>query len=318
MIFSGIKNILWLCMPFAASAVMLTVIQLPIGLSHWAWIAYVPFVLACSPNANLRYLAISSYLVGLCYWLANLYWVEPVTLLGWLAFCLYTAVLWPLIVYALRWCRTRKLPLFIALPLLVVGVENIQGFFLGGFYWRFLAHSQYANIPLIQIADIFGASGVSFLIAMVNGLLAEFILASRDKSLFKISSLIKTIIVGVSVIVAILYGQWRIKQSENCIKDGPLVCSVQSNVPQSVKDSGSAQNDEMMFNDLMRDSNAAAKSGAELIVWPETMVQAILDQRVLMYLNDTQLYRVFDKRLKDFTKDNKTYLLVGATAQSPN
>ena len=44
---------------------------------------------------------------------------------------------------------------------------------MGGFYWRFLGHSQYQNLALIQIADIVGAAGVSFVVAMVNGLIAD-------------------------------------------------------------------------------------------------------------------------------------------------
>ncbi|HUV64805.1 MAG TPA: hypothetical protein VMW24_12970, partial [Sedimentisphaerales bacterium] len=163
-------------LPFVVSAAMLTVIQAPIGWSALAWVAYVPFILASSPQTQPRWLFVISYLACFFYWLGNLYWLVPVTVAGWLVFCLYTALLWPVLTLCLRYCRARGIPLFLAAAVLIVGVERMQGLFLGGFFWRFLAHSQYENITLIQIADIFGAGGVSFLVAMVNGLVAELVI----------------------------------------------------------------------------------------------------------------------------------------------
>ncbi len=77
------NNILFAFLAFVASAVMLTVIQAPISFSLPAWVALVPFILACSPDAKPRRLALVSYVISLCYWLANLYWLIPVTIVGW-------------------------------------------------------------------------------------------------------------------------------------------------------------------------------------------------------------------------------------------
>jgi len=252
------KNILLCALPFVASAVMLTVIQAPISFSLLAWVSLVPFILACSPDAKPRRLALVSYVISVFYWLANLYWIVPVTIVGWIAFCLYTALLWPILALCLRYCRTKKIPLFLASAVLVVGIERMQGFFLGGFFWRFLAHSQYQNITLIQIADMFGTAGISFLIAMVNGLLAELIIAARlafarkqggQKNIFKIIQLPKVALVCAAVVATIIYGRWRIGQEGQCVKLGPYVASLQSNVPQSVK--RSFESSEDLFNGLM-------------------------------------------------------------------
>jgi apolipoprotein N-acyltransferase len=295
---------------FAASAVMLTVIQPPIGWSPLAWMSLVPFILACSPDAQPRRLALAAYIVSLCYWLGNLYWVFPITIVGWATFCLYTALLWPMLAMSLRFCRAKKIPLFIATPILVVGAERLQGFLLGGFFWRFLAHSQYANITLIQIADIFGAAGVSFLIAMVNGLLAELITDARCfKSIFRINNLVRTALVSAAVIAAVAYGRWRISQSPDFITQGPLVASLQSNIPQSVKKS--FEQSDKLFEELMETSKAAAQAGAELIVWPETMVQATLNPQILALLEPSHAYLAFDQALKEHAKDT-AYVLVGA------
>lgn len=307
---AGIKKILLLLLAFIGSAVMLTVIQVPISWSALAWVSLVPFILACSPAVKVKTLFFTAYLVSLCYWLGNLYWIYPVTLLGWLAFCMYTALLWPMVAVCLRFCRIRKIPLVLAVPVLIVGAERLQGIFLGGFFWRFLAHSQYANITLIQIADIFGAAGVSFLIAMVNGLVAELMLDARCwKSIFKISNLIKITIVCVSLVATIIYGQWRMNQSPKYVTQGPLVASLQSNVPQSVKKSHQAS--DVIFNELLEKSNASAEAGAELIIWPETMVQATLDRRVLSRLSGEYHCKTVDKTLREHSKET-AFVLVGA------
>ena len=306
---ANIKNIALICMLLIASAVMLTLIQLPFGWSALAWVALVPFILACSPKAEATLLAVAAYLVSLVYWLGNLYWICPVTWPGWLAFCMYTAVLWPILAFALRYCRTKKLPLFLVVPIVFVGAERLQGLFLGGFFWRFLAHSQYANLKLIQIADIFGTAGLSFLIAMVNGLLAELLIASGQKGVFKIANLLKAAVVAAAVTATVAYGQWRISQAYKFIEPGPLVGLLQSNVPQSVK--GSFQASEAIFDQLMQSSNKSAKAGAQLIIWPETMVQATLDPGLLRLLDSSHLARVFDKALKNHSKDT-AFVLVGA------
>jgi apolipoprotein N-acyltransferase len=308
------KSIVLLWSALIASAVALTVIQVPISWAPLAWVSLVPFILACSPAAKAKTLAVAAYSVSLCYWLGNLYWVAPVTMLGWAAFCVYTAVLWPIVALCLRYCMTKKIPLFLVAGVLFVGAERLQGFFLGGFFWRFLAHSQYRNTTLIQIADIFGTPGLSFLIAMVNGLLAQLIVATRNKRLFKVPQLAAAAVVCAAVIATVLYGRWRIIQSDEFIEEGPIVASLQSNVPQSVK--RSFQESDRIFDELMQKSKAAAKAGAELIVWPETMVQATLEPQVLGLLDPSHPSKVFDQALKDHAK-NTSFVLVGAYGGIP-
>ncbi len=256
-----------------------------------------------------------SYVVCLLYWLDNLYWVAPVTIVGWLVYCLYTALLWPILVLCLRYCRSRRIPLFLASAVLIVGIERMQGLFLGGFFWRFLAHSQYRNTTLIQIADIFGAGGVSFLVAMVNGLVAEIILFGRTRLTSPTGRtgltgmVVKTGVVGLAVLAALLYGRWRIAQEADCVTPGPKVALLQSNVPQSVK--RTFESGQELFGELMEQSRAAVEGGAELVVWPETMVQGYLDPQVWQFLVSPEEAQAFDKALREHAEGH-AYLLVGA------
>lgn len=303
------KNILLCGLPFIATAAMLTVIQPPISWASLAWVAFVPFIITCSPDTKPRRLILVSYVISLFYWLGNLYWIVPVTIAGWIVFCLYTALLWPILAMFLRYCRAKNIPLFLASAVLIVAIERLQGFFLGRFFWRFLAHSQYQNITIIQIADIFGTAGLTFLIAMVNGMLAELIIAARQKSLFKIAPLLKTALVCLAVAGAIIYGRWRISQEEQYVEPGPYIASLQSNVPQSVKRSFESGQD--LFNGLMENSKAAVKNRPDLIVWPETMVQATLNPEVLRLLKPTDQWNMLDNSLREHAKDN-AFVLVGA------
>ena len=297
---------------------MLTVIQAPFTLSHFAWVSIVPFTLACSPDAKPKSLALASYIVAASYWLANIYWIAPITLLGWCSLSLYTALFWPILAMSLRYCRIKKITLCLAVPILFVGAERLRGIFLGGFFWRFLAHSQYQNIIVIQIADIFGAAGVSFLIAMVNALLAELIIAFHQKKMLKFNIILKSALVCSALLAAILYGQWRINQSEKFVTEGPLVASLQSNVPQWIKTEAlrgepdiAEKTSQELFDELMQKSKAALQAGAQLIIWPETMVQATLNEQVLIYLDPSSQPILFDKALSEHAKNN-AYLLIGA------
>jgi len=311
---------------FLGSALLLMVIQPPLGWSWAAWGAYVPMILASSPRLRARTLILTGYVVGVAYWLASLWWVKPVTWQGWLTFCLYSGVLWPVLSLGIRYCRGRRWPLVAAAPVLIVGTEQLQGLFLGGFYWRFLAHSQYRNLSIIQIADIFGAAGVSFLIAAISGLMAEWILyavaprglaatSSRRRKSTRAAMLVKSGVVAAAVVASLLYGRWRVAQTDRVVRIGPRVGVVQSNTPQSVKET--FQSGRQILEELLDLSQACAQFGADLIIWPETMVQAIINREVLELIDPNHESAQFDRALSHHAAQSNAYLLVGAYAATP-
>ena len=50
-----------------------------------------------------------------------------------------------------------------------------RAYFLTGFPWYYLAHSQFRHLYLIQIADFAGSLGISLLIAVVNALIVDLL-----------------------------------------------------------------------------------------------------------------------------------------------
>jgi apolipoprotein N-acyltransferase len=95
-----------------------------------------------------------------------------------------------------------------------------------------------------------------------------------------------------------------------------MVAAVQTNVPQSVKQSFAAEG--QILDELLKDSNQCieSKPKPELIVWPETMVQALLEPQVLRMLEDTHQYKQYDKQLKELAGKG-VYLLAGAYGGTP-
>lgn len=323
---SRAKSFLYISLGLVTVGVLLTLIQPPFGLSFLAWVAYVPFILVAVSCKNVKSAALVAYILGLAYWLGNIYWMSFVTVSGWLAFCAYTALLWPVLIITLRFCKEKKIPLMIASAVLIVGVEHLQGFLLGGFYWRHLSHSQYANITLIQIADIFGAAGLSFLIAMVNGLIAQLIITATNSEsgiqnsekkgclspwVYLLNSKFSILIVVAAIAGTVIYGKWRIRQSQTTVKAGPVVGVVQSNLPQSVKSSNDFEVTREVFTGLLGLSRNCATADAKLIVWPETIVPVIMDKAVwhLLYEPENNIY--FHKALGKHASQG-VYVLVGA------
>ena len=116
---------------------------------------------------------------GLAHYVALLYWIVYVThvfgklpliaaigilllLAGYL--CLYTAV-WGL---GVAWGAARGLSLLWWAPVLWVALEMGQTYIISGFPWELLGNGLYQYPLLLQLADITGVYGLSFLVVLVN------------------------------------------------------------------------------------------------------------------------------------------------------
>jgi hypothetical protein len=115
------------------SAGLLTVCQAPWNLDGLAWVALVPFVLACHPQSPGKSLFFIAFLISLAYWLSNLYWLIPITGPGYACFaafrpCTGRCWLWAFAPYA----DATGLWYWL-FPILFVGAESIQSFLFTGF-----------------------------------------------------------------------------------------------------------------------------------------------------------------------------------------
>ncbi len=307
----GTKKIIRWLLPaglIALSAVLLTFCQAPFDQAWMAWIAWVPFILACRPELRTGRLALLSYSIWAVYWLGNLYWLAPLTQPGYLIFGIVQALYAPLLAVCIRFIRQKQWPLMLFAPLIFVGAEAWQGWLFTGFSWYFLAHSQYQNLPLIQIADIFGQLGVSVLIAMVNGLIADLILRRPVKKI----ALIEVPVAALLLSAALLYGYRQLGASQRFQSQGPLVGSVQTNVPSEIKES--ADNGPELLAEMIEMSNQCFEAGALLTAWPETMVLAPMNPGYRMYLNEDTHALQYHDRIGEHASKHGGYVLFGSHA----
>ena len=137
-----------------------------------AWVGLVPFFFAIQ-DKNFKQTFWLSYLTGILFWLGTIYWLIHVSLIGLILMVLYLALFF--CIFGLCFnepsrakSRDRFPPGFILAPAIWVSLEYIRSHLFSGFGWALLSYSQYTNLPIIQIADITGAFGVSFLIVMSN------------------------------------------------------------------------------------------------------------------------------------------------------
>jgi len=310
------------------TVLMLTVIAEPVGWSALAWVALLPWTIAMAGMEKTARCLLLSYIAGFIYFLTSLYWLMGVTVPGWIGLCFYLAWYFPLCGFILRRLYLKyRWPFTIILPIVWVGQEYLRATVMTGFGWLFLAHSQHEHLALIQMCDIFGAYGLTFLIAMVNGLFIDLLLrplkqksSDAGRLFFGATSLILLTI--AAVVCSWLYGMYRLNQGQETITAGPTAAVIQGAIPQYVKESGESDGD--IFNqhlDLTNQAIAAAAVPA-LVVWPETMTGAPINDEYIglripgIDLSSSQLLqqsRAFHEQLRQVAQKNVA-ILVGTPA----
>ncbi len=248
----------------------------PLGWSAAAWFALAPLFWLVMRREMRAKAYFAAWLGGIVFWLLALEWVrlaDPSAVLGWALMTLIFSLWWPVFVFLARWAVFRLgVPLFLAAPIAWVALEFSRAYFLSGFPWYYLAHSQYRWLYMIQIADFAGALGVSFVVALVNALWVDLL----TQPLFRPSPrgmrvaprqnlrlCVATVVLGASL----CYGAYRLSRSH--FDDGPNLALLQSNIAQSRKNQGDAQAILAEFVALAEQA-LAAETVPDLLVWPET------------------------------------------------
>ncbi len=264
-------GLLWLC-------------YFPLAWGWLGWAALVPLLcLVRLPRSRFLYLC--AYLGGLAFYLPAMQWMrvaDPRMYATWIGLAIYCALYFPLAIYLLRLLERRtSLPLTFTLPVVWVALEWLRTNFGGGFGWYLLAHTQHDHLAVIQISDLSGAYGVSFLVAAVNGLLFELLYRARCFRTWLAGPaaappagtgglLLGMLIVGASVGAALGYGFWRLGQDH--FTDGPRVALVQGNLDQRIRNQAATDKDvtTQVMTHYIYLANLAQTQRLDLMVWPET------------------------------------------------
>ena len=263
------------------SALLVWVAFPPADWGWFAWFALVPLFLLITSQRSAWSLYLGSWGGGFVFWGLAIQWVrltDATAWVAWLAMALGLSFFWPLFLALARLAVHRlRLPLMVAAPIIWVALEYVRAYAVTGFPWYYLAHSQHAVLPIIQVADFAGALGVSFVIAVVNAWIVELLRSpllrtTPTGSRFTTSQRFRLVGVLSLVVGSLLYGAFRLGTAQ--FRPGPRVALLQSNLVQSYKDpkspdSHSAEQILAIYSRLI-DRALAATQKPDLIVWPET------------------------------------------------
>jgi len=253
---------------------VLTMLLLTFSFAPWgawpaAYIALAPWVMALWIGRETKAAVWLGGLTGYVFWAGNLYWLTWITCLGHAAGTFYLALFWLLASWVMLATVRRRWPTWLALPVLWVALEYARTFFIG-FPWMFLAHSQYARTSLIQISDLTGQYGVSFVVAMVNGLAVDMALCFRREAR---GGRRRATVVGAATVAILLtgmlvYGHKRLREQTQ--SEGPIIALVQQAVPTRL--SGPGEPHEVVLNRYVTDTMPLFGMACDLVVWPESVL----------------------------------------------
>ena len=269
-----------------------------------AWIALIPLMKSLDGRRPLKAFG-TAFLCGWIFFAGTLYWFIHVTILGAVILISYLAVYFGFWGLGYSYFRDKKpFVRVVFLSALWAVLEFIRAHLFTGFDWGSLGYSQYKNLTVIQMADVTGVLGVSFLIVWVNVVLKECLGdfkkgISREVIYFLLFTLgFLSLIVG--------YGVFRLKETYA----GPSIkiAVVQGNINQEMKW------EEMFWPEVMskhiRLTRQASLDNPDLIIWPETAYPGILEEEDLSSSRED----LFES-LKGLVRNTRIPLLAGTVIQ---
>ena len=208
------------------AGVLLTASYPSINLSFLSWIALIPLLKSLEGKSSSQALKLG-FIAGLLHYLTLIYWITVVlgrygglniamSTIPYVLFCLYLSLFPAIFSFLISILKgSRFFSFFMAA--LWVALEFARANLFTGFPWCLLGHTQFEQLHVIQISDITGTYGVSFLIALTNGILYQ--LFFRQKKIqgkkpgigFRI---IETFIVIYFTSVVLGYGVYRLSDKK--------------------------------------------------------------------------------------------------------
>jgi len=227
-----------------------------------AWFAVAP-LMYYTYRLPWKQALLSGFVFGLAFFLSLLYWVGMFGLLPLVLLAVIQSLYIMAFVGLARvlgsglgvWGR------MILLPALWIIAEWMSSLWITGFPWGNTGYSQYKLLPLVQVSSATGVLGVSFLLALSNAVVANWLTARRSRSA----------IAQAGVVVALVVALWIWGSAaivDYHVSGRPVrVAVVQGNIRQNVPhDAAYIARISYTYGRLTQE---AADRGAKLVVWPE-------------------------------------------------
>lgn len=272
-------------------AVLLWLIQPPLGLWPLAWVALVPWILIASRRTLGRRDYAIFYLSAFAYWTVTMQGIRhahPAMYVAWIALSAYLAVYplaWMMLIRVAWGAQTigqtpsgqgfRRLGLGLSVPLIWTGLECVRNYLLTGISAAMLGHSL-VDVPiLIQIADTFGSYGVTFLVALVNAAIGLMILgrmgADNGHELKRVA-----VIAVAAVLATLIYGGWRLQEANQPQRTSSTTIALLGRDEPIVFEQ-SEERERQIFDAYYLQAVEAARFAKQqdmelgAVVWPESM-----------------------------------------------
>jgi apolipoprotein N-acyltransferase len=254
----------------------------------------------------------SLWLVGMFFWMATLHWLRLphwAVGFGWLALGIYFGCYLPVFIGLSRFgVHALRLPVILVVPVVYTAMEFAQAYLLSGMTMGCLEHSQYRWTELIQISDLTGCYGVTFLMMFVAACLGRMLPCdSRGRAFWPLAP-------AVGLLAAVLvYGHFR---SANVETDpGLKIALIQGNIdiqldcPDNIRDITDAHYRELTSEALRTFPQI------DLIVWPETVFCCVncvyckmwvtADEDAVLPKEFAETEQQFHKELADATRETQ-------------
>ena len=267
----------------AGSMVLLWLSFTPMEWSCLAWIALVPLSQLLRLNSLPSRCYFVTWCVAFVWALLTLQWMRlghPAMFLALAALAFYVALYVPVFVWLGRRCVVNGLPTWLAIPLVWTSLEYIRAWMITGFAWYFLGHTQYRWSVLIQICDVTGVYGVTFLVALVSGAIAVNVPAAWlqrigldidvnvSPAANKRIQWLPVVTAAIVVVACIGYGLIRRTPPEQ-FPAGPVFALIQGNFTPIMKHDPAEHTMRYRVHDSL--TREAVLLQPDFIVWPETM-----------------------------------------------
>jgi len=266
----------------AVSALLLALSFPPLHLLVPPFVGLVPFAIwvhALSPDAEGRRAAVrGSILFGAVYFGITFYWI--LVALIWftsLAILAFLGAWFSLMGIAalFGWTLHRsvhsvRVPLWLALPVAWTATEWFRAHLPStlAFPWLGLGSSLTGFPELVGIAELVGSRGVTFWIALVNGLVAWMILGLRERT----GWIGRAGIVALVLATPMAWGVWRANTLQ--MRDASRVAVVQPNIPEHIKLDAIVGRDSTLAS-LGRLMPTLAPGTVDLVVMPEVTLSVL-------------------------------------------
>jgi len=251
-----------------------------------SWFALVPLLLAIH-ETNWKQSLILGFITGIIYTLGTMNWFMVLgpfsswfwVALGFLALALYLSTyVFIFAVYVNYISRywifrsgnsiSQRIAYIFLIGIVWTAMEVLKGYVATGFPWANLGHAQWRYPVIIQISAITGMYGVTFLVAIINGAVADFLI-----NIHKWKTSLKVAFIPLLILIAsITYGLISMGHSDG---EKIKVALVPGNINQM--DKIMSWEDPTWIYDIYKVvSEKAASEKPDLIVWPETSVPRYL------------------------------------------